>query len=87
LYQSHTYSSPHSIAYRFNFATNPETKSRYDARFLCRPERQGLAYDFIEFGLGVAAAEGEGAGQMPPVVPRQAVKISGDERFQRGLPG
>ena len=36
----HTYCSPHSIAYRFNFATNPETKSRDDARFLRRPQRQ-----------------------------------------------
>jgi hypothetical protein len=45
-----------------------------------------LADDFVDFGLGVAAAEGEGAGQKPPAVPRQAVKIPGDEFFPRGLP-
>jgi hypothetical protein len=36
---------------------------------LKRPKLQGLQYDSIEFGLGVAAAEGGGCGQMLPVVP------------------
>ena len=83
----HTYCSPKSITYRFNFATNPEMKSCNDPRSLRPPERPGRPDDFVEFGLGVAAAEGEGAGQKPPAVPRQAVKIPGDEFFPRGLPG
>ena len=61
-------------------------KSCNDARFLPRPRRQGLPDDFVGSALA-AAAEGEGAGQKPPAVPRQAVKIPGDEFFPRGLPG
>lgn len=44
----------------------------------------GLANDFIQLGFGIAAAEGEGAGEMPPILQREAVKFAGDEHFQRG---
>jgi hypothetical protein len=71
----HTYCSPNSIAYRFNFATNPEMKSCNDPRFLRPPERQGLADDFIEFGPGVAAAEV--AGQRPPEVQCKGAEAQG----------
>ena len=44
-----------------------------------------MADDFVQFCLGFGiAAEGEGAGEMFPVVRRQAVKFAGDEDFQRG---
>jgi len=43
-----------------------------------------LADDFIQLGFGFAAAEGERAGEMFPVVRQQAVKLAGDEDFQRG---
>ena len=48
------------------------------------PEGEGLADDFVQLGLGFAAAEGERAGEMLPIVQRQAVKFAGDEGFQRG---
>ena len=48
------------------------------------PKGEGLADDFVQLGFRVAAAEGEGEGEMFPVVRRQAVKFAGDEVFQRG---
>jgi hypothetical protein len=49
------------------------------------PKRQGLADDLVQFGLGCGlAAEGEGAGQVFPVIQRQAVEVAGDEDFQGG---
>ena len=44
----------------------------------------GLADDFFQFGFGIAAAEGEGAGEMLPILQRQSVKFAGDEDFQCG---
>ena len=44
-----------------------------------------MADDFVEFSFRFRiAAEGEGAGEMFPIVQRQAVKFAGDEDFQRG---
>src|SRR5438093_6228226 len=43
----------------------------------------GLADDFVQFSFGWAAAEGERAGEMLPVVQRKTVEIAGDEDFQR----
>jgi hypothetical protein len=43
-----------------------------------------LADDFVQLGFGFAAAESERAGEMLPIVQRQAVKFAGDEDFQRG---
>ena len=48
------------------------------------PERGGLADDFVQFRFRLAAAEGEGGGEMFPVVQREAVELLGDEGFQRG---
>ena len=48
------------------------------------PEGNGLADDFVQLGFRVAATEGEGAGEMFPILQRQAVKFAGDEDFQRG---
>lgn len=49
------------------------------------PKRERLADDGVQFGFRVRiAAEGEGAGEMFPIVRREAVKFAGDEDFQRG---
>lgn len=52
-------------------------------RLFC-PKGERLADDFVQLGFGFAAAEGEGAGEMLPIVQREAVKFAGDEGFQRG---
>ena len=49
---------------------------------LC-PQRMGLADDFVQLGFGIAAAEGEGSGEMSPILQRQAVMLMGDEYLQR----
>ena len=48
------------------------------------PKGERLADDFVQFFFGWAAAEGEGCGEVFPVVQRELVEITGDENFQRG---
>ena len=50
---------------------------------LC-PKSKGQPDDFVQLLFGWAAAKGERAGQVFPIVQRQAIKVAGDKDFQRG---
>src|ERR1017187_6701007 len=48
------------------------------------PKLAGAGDDVVQLGLGVAAAVGEGAGQVLPVLGVQAIVFAGDKHFEPG---